>query len=182
MIQQDPWHKMLSFRPLPPQSQLLDLFDYDQSTGLLYRKTKHKRWGGKPSGCYRTRRGGKPWLVLVQVDKVQYPAHRLVWRIMTGDDPVLSIDHIDRNPFNNTWSNLRLADDWLQSHNREYHATAGHKGISFNKAAKKWIARKVVDGERILVGKFSTKEAAIEAMACFIEDLKQKDPKWNLVY
>jgi hypothetical protein len=172
----------MKFRPLPSQDLLLRLFEYDVDTGLLYRKTKNKKWNNKPAGCYRTRRGGKAWLVLVHVGELQYPAHRIIWLMMTGEDPSLTIDHIDRNPFNNSWSNLRLADDWLQSQNRELAATAGHKGISFDKATKRWRARKVVDGKRVSVGAFSTKEEAIEAMTRFIEDLKQKDPKWSLVY
>lgn len=169
------------FLPLPSQSRLRELFDYNLTTGELIRKTKNTRWNNKTAGSYRTRRGGKPWLVLVCVDGVQYPVHRLIWRWMTGDDPDLSIDHIDRNPFNNCWDNLRLADAWSQAQNREWIATFGHTGVSYHKASKKWQARKVVNGKRIQIGLFATKDQAIEAMNDFMDRLKKEDRKWTLV-
>ena len=85
---------------------------------------------------------------------------------MTGEDPApLTIDHVDRNPFNNQWRNLRLADAYLQAKNREWKATAGHKGVSFHKASGKWMARKSVDGKRIHLGVFANKADAINAIA-----------------
>lgn len=173
--------QQMNFLALPPQERLRELFDYCPQTGILTHKRLHKRMHGKPAGCYRTRRGGRKWLVLVSIDHVQYPAHRLIWRYVTGEDPAVSIDHIDRNPFNNCWSNLRLADNWLQSQNREWIATEGHKGISYKKEISKWTARKVVNGERIHLGTFLTKEEAIKAMDNFVEQLCQQDSKWKFI-
>ena len=169
------------FRALPSQARLRELFNYDQSTGELIRKTKNRRWNNTTAGICRSRRGDKPWLVLVHADGRQYPAHRLIWCWMTGDDPIASIDHIDRNPFNNRWDNLRLADNWLQSQNREWTATLGHKGISYNKASGKWLVRKVVDGNRVLIGFFETMEEAVNAMSSFMDKLKKENDKWSTI-
>jgi len=98
-------------------------------------------------------------LILITVEKVQYPAHRLAWRYMTGVDPHLSIDHIDQNPFNNSWDNLRQADDFVQANNRTYRS--GTPGVNFHKATGKWAARIQRKGKRVHLGLFTTKEAAI---------------------
>ena len=85
--------------------------------------------------------------------------------MVTGEDPApLTIDHIDRDPFNNKWVNLRIADAFLQSSNREWRATKGHKGIAFHKATQKWQVRVNKDGKRIYVGIYKTKEEAVIAL------------------
>lgn len=146
-----------TFRKLPTQEKLKHYYDYDQLTGNFIFKTGIKK--GKIAGCKRTRRGGKPWLVLVYVENIQYPAHRLAWRWMTGEDPVLSVDHIDQNPFNNKWDNLRLADDFTQASNRTY--PSKNPGVNFHKVTGKWMARIQRNNERVYLGLFDTKEAAI---------------------
>ncbi len=35
---------------------------------------------------------------------------RVIWFLTTGEYPIFEIDHIDRNPKNNKFSNLRLAN------------------------------------------------------------------------
>ena len=154
----------MEMRPLPEQSVIQEALIYTPETGLLIRR---KPYGGKHSpGTYRTRRNGKPWLILQTVKGKQYAAHRLIWKLVTGDDPKDSIDHIDRNPFNNRWSNLRLADTHVQAMNREWDVTLGHKGVSFHKATGKWQARKwdEATNKRLYLGCFATKELAIEAL------------------
>jgi hypothetical protein len=146
-----------AFRKLPAQERIKYYYDYNKETGEFTFKTGARK--GKVAGCKRTRRGGKPWLVLIYVENVQYPAHRLAWRWMTGEDPQLSIDHIDQDPFNNAWSNLRLADDFTQANNRTY--PSKHPGVNFHKVTGKWTARIQRNNERVYLGLFDTKQAAI---------------------
>ena len=143
-----------SFRPLPPANVIKKYYIYWPATGEFTYKTGHR--AGLIAGHKRTRRGGKPWLVLITVESIQYPAHRLAWRIMTEEDPELSIDHINQNPFDNSWKNLRLADAYLQATNKTY-----KPGVSFHKATGKWVARLQRNGERVYLGLFETREAAI---------------------
>ena len=152
------------FRKLPNKEELQEVFSYDPETGLLLRKTRNK--GLVETGFKRFRRKNEPWMICVSCKSIQYPAHRIVWKLMTGDDPApLTIDHIDRNPFNNKWKNLRLADSFVQSQNREWKATMGHKGVTFHKVTQKWQARKNVKGKRIYLGVYETKEEAIKALS-----------------
>lgn len=155
----DPWRKSMptSFRPLPPVEVISRYYEYFPETGVFVYKTGHRK--GRTAGHKRTRRGGKPWLVLVTVENVQYPAHRLVWKLITGDEPALSIDHINQDPFDNRWCNLRLADDYLQANNRTY--SSDTPGVNFHKASGKWAARIQRNGKRVHLGLFDTKEAAI---------------------
>jgi len=146
-----------TFRPLPTAEVIKKYYIYDPHTGLFTHKNGQR--AGKTAGHKRTRRGGKAWLVLVMVEYVQYPAHRLAWRYMTGEDPQLSIDHVDQNPFNNAWTNLRLADDFLQANNRTY--SSSNPGVNFHKASGKWTARIQRKGKRVYLGLFDTREAAI---------------------
>ena len=152
------------FRALPKQKELLACFEYNPETGKLFKIIKDKRvcTGFKR---YRTKRNGEPWMYVVSHKGIQYAAHRIIWRMRTGKDPApLTIDHIDRNPFNNKWSNLRIADAFVQSGNREWKATKGHKGVAFHKATQKWQAR--VNGKegRIYLGVYKTKEEAIAVL------------------
>jgi hypothetical protein len=44
-------------------------------------------------------------------------AHRLAWRLMTGEWPDDEIDHVNRVKNDNRWSNLRAADHSLNTRN-----------------------------------------------------------------
>jgi len=161
------------FRILPEQKELLATFEYVSETGELFKKVKNKKicTGFKR---YRTKRNGEPWMHVVSFNGIQYAAHRIIWRMVTGEDPApLTIDHIDRNPFNNKWSNLRIADAFVQSGNREWKTTKGHKGISFHKVTQKWQVRVSKKGKRIYLGVYKTKKEAITALKQYEESHKK---------
>ncbi len=152
------------FRFLPEQKDLLKAFEYNSETGKIFKKLKDKTIS---TGCkrYRLDRNGEPWMHVISYNGVQYASHRIIWRMVTGEDPApLTIDHIDRNPFNNKWENLRLADAFVQSNNREWKATKGHKGITFHKATQKWQVRIRKENKRIYLGVYKTKEEAIAVL------------------
>ena len=58
--------------------------------------------------------------------------HVFVWILKAGEEPTSTIDHIDINPANNKFSNLRLASSQEQSHNRSKlkSNTSGFIGVS----------------------------------------------------
>jgi hypothetical protein len=81
---------------------------------------------------------------------------------MTGEDPgIATIDHINRNPHDNRWANLRLADEFTQAHNRRPRSES--PGVSFHKASGKWYARLMRYGLRHAIGLYETKQEAIAA-------------------
>jgi len=90
--------------------------------------------------------------------------HRVIWCYMTGEWPVSQIDHIDGNPKNNKWSNLRLATNTQNSRNsgKPKNNTSGFKGVSFVSRLNKYRATIMVNRKSIHLGCFSdVKDAAL---------------------
>ena len=68
----------------------------------------------------------------IAVNYKAFWAYRLAWKLMTGEEPPASIDHIDRNPRNNRWSNLRAAptqrqQNWNQRRRKDN--ASGFRGV-----------------------------------------------------
>ena len=99
---------MANCKPVPSADELLSVFSYDPQSGEL------SKIGSKRKVGTRNVKGH----LVVSYKKSGYPATRLIWMMMTGEDPKdYFIDHIDRNPYNNKWSNLRLASRSLNKMN-----------------------------------------------------------------
>jgi hypothetical protein len=94
-----------------------------------------------------------------------FRVHVLAWVIQTGEWPQHRIDHINRNPADNRWCNLRPA---TQSQNMSNllltkASTSGHKGVHWHRAAGKWTAKIKVNKKSFYLGLFDNIENAIEA-------------------
>lgn len=65
------------------------------------------------------------------VEGKRYLAHRLAWLWMTGAWPRTTIDHVNRDPSDNSWLNLREATRKEQQQNRGLNRnnTSGFKGV-----------------------------------------------------
>lgn len=92
--------------------------------------------------------------------------HRLV---ALDEDEILDgnifVDHIDRNPNNNTLSNLRITDNKNNVRNSSIgkNNTSGIIGVSFKKDRNKWRAFIMVDKKQISLGSYSNFDDAIKA-------------------
>lgn len=163
---------MPQHKPLPPREWLLENLRYEPETGLFYWVDRSTRWtASEPAGCKTySGRNGEPEGIIITIQKKIYRAHRLAWHIATGQDPgVLTIDHVNRDPFDNRLDNLRLADSSLQTRNQRARGASAHKGVYFNKAAGKWKAVGRADGRQKYLGYFATEaEAAAAAAPYFI--------------
>jgi len=89
----------------------------------------------------------------------------VIWGLKYGQFPVEELDHIDRNPSNDSIHNLReatssenKANQKLQSNNK-----CGLKGVYLRKDNQKWTAQICSKGVRRTLGLFSSKEQAYEA-------------------
>ena len=85
---------------LPSQEELQRRFTYSPVTGELYSNRTGRPVGWKtPSGYVRCElaRGCQPNL------------HRVIWKLVTGEEPNPTINHIDEVKDNNAWHNLELA-------------------------------------------------------------------------
>jgi hypothetical protein len=143
------------------QQQLKNYLSYDPESGVFIRvkdnsKLKSEKiLGTKHSTGY----------VVIRVNDKLYKAHRLAWLYMNGEFPSLTIDHINRDGFDNRWENLREVTQKQNSENRSVakNNTSGHPGVDWAKKLGKWRARITVNYKGFHIGYFDTKEKAIEA-------------------
>ena len=144
------------------------LFTYSPLTGEL-------RWRCIPANFRRAKIGdlagtiGRKGYLVVGIDRVYYLVHRIIWKIMTGADPVDQIDHEDTNRLNNRWSNLREADNGKNRFNTKIakNNTSGIKGVCWDKSHQAWAA--TINRKRI--GRFKDKQDAIAARFKAAEEL-----------
>jgi hypothetical protein len=143
------------------EKELKEELSYNPLTGVfLWIKPKRGRRLGnagntRPDGYMR-----------IGIKYRSYLAHRLAWLYMTGQLPVKMIDHIDGNPSNNAFANLREADDSINHENlRSSHkdSESGLLGVSFHARDRLWRARIYADGKNITIGHFKNKEDAHKA-------------------
>lgn len=124
------------------QARLKELFHYDPESGHLrriLRTGKSRSFAGMNAGF----KDGKYLRVNVDhnVYKRNFLVHRLIWLYMTGSWPQYQVDHIDGNPLNNKWENLRQATNGQNSLNRRLpkNNKTGIKGVTLNKKRNKYF-------------------------------------------
>lgn len=145
---------------VPTRSELENLLDYNPWTGSLF--WRRGKLSGKLAGTISVGRPDKSNRYLrvgIKTDKRrQYPAHRLIWMIMTGDQPPDVIDHRDGNPLNLRWDNLREATNGQNIQNSKLRKDnkSGVKGVCWEPDRRKWVAIISVDGRHIRLGRFNT--------------------------
>lgn len=103
--------------------------------------------------------------ISIGIDRRRYLIYRLAWFYMTGQWPPNEIDHIDRNPLNNRWNNLRLATRSENGRNRGLSTrnTSGQTGVSWHKRLEKYQAQIMVEGKYVALGYFERIEDAARA-------------------
>lgn len=140
------------------QSRLKEIVSYDPKTGLMVRiSSKKKSLIGKAATC-KTAYGH----LQMAVDGWNYPVHRLAWLYMNGEWPEGVIDHIDGNPANNTFNNLRQASYVENAQNiRGAHkdSKSGFLGVCPSWGGK-WKAQIMINGKNKHLGRFATAEEA----------------------
>ncbi len=90
-------------RPLPSQEELAHLFCYDPDTGNLCAKIRlsKKTLAGQVLKCKN-----KKGYLHFNFNGRFYYAHRVVWKLCTGEEPNI-IDHINGDKSDNRLTNLR---------------------------------------------------------------------------
>jgi hypothetical protein len=104
---------------------------------------------------------------IIKINKRNYRANRLAWFYITGNWPTGDIDHIDGDPRNDAFTNLRDVSTAGNIQNQK-RATARNKtggllGVSKLKRSKRWRARICTNGVHKLIGWFDTPEEAHQA-------------------
>lgn len=146
--------------PILTAARLRELLHYDPDTGVFtWRFTRRNAKAGTTAGsmfsCGLRMR--------IQVDGRGYHYGRVVWLYMTGEWPKQVIDHIDGDPKNNRFANLR---DVSNTHNiqnqRRPHADNGGTGVLGTCISPHggYEARISYKGKNKYLGHFKTVEAA----------------------
>lgn len=150
--------------PLPSQERLHELFDYNAETGDLIAKTKRTGRGGWEPGDVVGYEDAYGYLKTT-VDGRPLMLHRVIWKWVTGQEPPSHLDHVNRVKRDNRWANLREADARLNSANKPPSVVnfSGAKGVSISRYTGEWSASITIRGEARRLGKFVSREEAIEA-------------------
>jgi hypothetical protein len=145
----------------PDVDVIKSLLGYNKSTGTLIWLVSR---GPVKSGDIAGTMSPQGYIV-VRIDRANFMAHQIAWVIETGAWPLETIDHIDGDPSNNRFSNLRQATLAENQQNLKIYKnnTNGFPGIYFSKKDKLWKARVQVRGKRMFIGCFKNPEDAYAA-------------------
>jgi hypothetical protein len=147
-------------------ADLRQVLRYDPNTGqftwLIHTQSIHGAIF--PGDLAGTRSAGR---IQIGYRGVTYRAHVLAHWFMTGENVPegYEIDHRDRNPGNNRWSNLRLVERSLNNHNSNpcVRNTSGVRGVSWVSDRNYWTSRINVDGKVYVLGNFKIFADAVAA-------------------
>jgi hypothetical protein len=148
-------------KTLPSQERLKELFDYDPLIGLLIHRTSSTNGRRKAGNPVTTLCKG---YVKVFVDNREGYAHRIAWKIMTGEEPEV-VDHIDGNRANNVWDNLRDVRAYQNQGNTSLYRNnkSGVKGVYWAKDKNRWTAQISIGDKIRYLGRFVSIEDAKKA-------------------
>jgi hypothetical protein len=153
-----PLKQKVNPNPELTQSYLKTRVTYDPETGVfLWCNGYGGVTAGHPAGRKTTGlKDGSPYW-RVTIDSREYKAHRLAWFYMTGEWPPNQVDHINGDPRDNRWANLRLATQTQNKRNSRIYKSnkSGVKGVSWDMANQKWVAVIQVNGKQVYLGRFA---------------------------
>lgn len=153
---------MVQRKSLKEKLEILDEYFYYDGGEIVCKKAYHKRPLGVVTGTVTS--SGH---TVLRLKGMPFLKHRAIFFIVYRYLPEF-IDHIDRNPQNNFIENLRAATKATNSWNRgvQSNSATGIRGVTYNNnpnSVSKWGAYIKINGKRIWIGSFKTKELAEEA-------------------
>lgn len=138
------------------------------NTQCVGRKANLLWWKSKNYQCERVAIGG-----------VHIPVHHVIWTMFYGeahDKSIYEIDHIDRNPLNNSVNNLRLASSSENRYNTstKFSDKSSHwKGVCYDKKRNKWMLQ-IRLGDSKISGRFENEESAAYLYRVFSEEFHEE--------
>lgn len=141
--------------------KLKESVHYDPITGVFIRikKTSNRIKIGDVAGS-KDHYG----YLRFNVQSKVYKAHRLAWLYMTGDWPKLEIDHINCNPADNRFDNLREANRTKNMQNQRHAKGFSKTGVlGASPQRGRYKAQIQVNGNKQHIGMYATPELAHSA-------------------
>lgn len=129
-------------KPMVTRKRLMQLFTYEQDTGLFIRRVSIGRHGCKKAGQVAGTLNPDLYVV-IGIDGRYYKASRLAWFYMTGRWPKHEIDHRNTVSWDNCWENLREATRTINAQNQlgaRKNSKSGLRGVHWHKRVKKWAS------------------------------------------
>jgi hypothetical protein len=173
---------------LPPAEELHSLFKYNPETGSLIWKER-ELVVTREDKIHNVRNAGRQVGALnscghrqVRVGGRLIVVHRIIWKMMTGNEVENQIDHINGHPDDNRWENLREAEPPQNCWNRKINSnnTSGHPCVYMlnrKRASSKKFRMKMGFRGKMYVKDFDTVEeakAAYETAFAICRDISFK--------
>jgi hypothetical protein len=135
------------------QRELKRVLHYSPWTGkFTWKISTRKICAGSLAGCIN-----KDGYIVIRINTIQYPAHRLAHLYMRGYFPEYEMDHMKGIRADNRWKELRHVTRTCNSQNQKLRRinTSGFPGVSHNKKLDKWISRISINGKRPNLGLYN---------------------------
>lgn len=157
----DQYDKAKALAPIT-LARLRQVLDYDPDTGIF-------RWRIRPG--FRFKPGDVAGTLergyrVIRIDNRGYRASNLAWLYCYGEWPSQNVSYRDGNPLNVRLDNLVEVSNTRLRFDRKSNKSnvSGIKGVTFDRAKGRWLARIGVEGEVYYLGSYETKEAAAAAL------------------
>ena len=145
-------------KPLTAE-RLREVVRYEPETGIFY-------W--RIQGAYRRNPGdvagspSKDGRIRIRIDGTLYYRYRLAWLYVTGSWPEKNIEHINGDPTDDKWENLRDVSQIVNCQNRKRANRGSSTGVlGIHKSREgNYVAQIKHKGKRKTIGTFPTPEAA----------------------
>ena len=139
---------------------------YDPETGIFtwLKKPNRRILIGSVAGSIK-KTGRDIGRTIIRVNGIPLGAHRLAWLCVTGEWPVGVIDHVNGNPQDNRFKNLRDVSYMENSQNLREQPTGCESGLlGAGKGRRgKWVARIRINGKPKYLGEYAEPEDAHQA-------------------
>lgn len=142
--------------------RLRSKLQYEPLTGVFTRAVSIAKFkAGEMAGCVVINSGKR--YIRIGVDGSSYYAQRLAWLHMTGHWPTNEVDHINGDPSDNRWINLRDVTGTVNrqnQHRAHKDNPVGVLGVSWSKKRQKFRASLTINRKPFCLGYFDEIEDA----------------------